>query len=117
MKKSVLNFTLFSTLLLLAACGGSNKPADEASSLDSMEVAAAEDSLQSEVLYNIPSPSETFSLLKSSGASFDKSLLNPADKISKYVTTFSKATNLGVYSTDLSFCLLYKQNQEVNIYL
>jgi len=117
MKKSILNFTLFPTFILLAACGGSTKPADDASSLDSVEVVTEEDTLQSQVLYNIPSPSETFSLLKGSGAAFDKSLLNPADKISKYVTVFSKATNLGVYSTDLSFCLLYKQNQDVNIYL
>jgi hypothetical protein len=116
MKKSILNFTLFPTFIFLAACGGSNKPDDEASSLDSVEV-VEEDTLQSQVLYNVPSPSETFSLLKGAGAAFDKSLLNPPDKISKYVTTFSKATNLGVYSTDLSFCLLYKQNQDVNIYL
>jgi len=116
MKKSISNFALFASLFLLAACGGSHKPNDETSE-DSVEVVNDEDTLQSQVLYNIPSPSETFSLLKGSGASFDKSLLNPADKISKYVTNFSKATNLGVYSADLSFCLLYKQNQDVNIYM
>ena len=52
-----------------------------------------------------------------SGSSFDKSVLNPANKISKYVSTFSKAANLGAYSTDLSFCFLYKQNQDFNNYL
>jgi hypothetical protein len=37
--------------------------------------------------------------------------------MTKYVTSFSKAANLGVYSTDLSFCFLYKQNQDFNNYL
>ena len=52
-----------------------------------------------------------------SGTAFDKSVLNPTDKMSKYISSFSKSANLGAYSTDLSFCYLYKQNQDFNNYL
>jgi hypothetical protein len=69
------------------------------------------------VLYTIPSPMETFTILKMAGPSFDKTLMNPVTNISKYASNYSKALNLGAYSTDLSFCFLYNQNQDFNTYL
>ncbi len=65
----------------------------------------------------MPSPMETFTVLKMAGGSFDKAFLNPSGNISKYTSSFAKSINLGTYSADLSFCLLYKQNQDINIYL
>ena len=100
----------------LISCGGSEKPTDNPPN-DSTSVKLAIDTSKSVVFYNIPSPLETFTILRMSGSAFDKSVLNPTDKMSKYVTSFSKAANLGVYSTDLSFCYLYKQNQDFNNYL
>ncbi len=102
--------------IVLASCGGSTKPETETVA-DSLATVAMEDTLQDEVAYSIPSSIETFILLKNSGAAFDKSLLNPEKNISKYVSNFSKAVNLGVYSTDLSLCLLYEQKQHMNTYL
>jgi hypothetical protein len=43
--------------------------------------------------------------------------MNPSSKSASYVTNYSKAINLGTYSTDLSFCFLYKQNQDFNNYV
>jgi hypothetical protein len=116
MKKIVLNVSLLASIVLAVSCGESTKTADEATNV-SAEMTTGEDTLQDEVVYNVPSPGETFSLLKGSGVPFDKSLLNPAGNISKYVTNFSKAVNLGVYSADLSISLLYEQKQETSIYL
>ncbi len=116
MKKYLLNGSLFIALIVFASCGGANKPSTEASA-DSIATVADEDTLPNETTYNIPSAIETFILLKNSGATFDKSLLNPSTNISKYVTNFSKAINLGVYSADLSLCLLYEQKQLMNTYL
>lgn len=104
---------------MLAACGGSksnqgNSPADSTASAtkpDSSKI------VKDVVMYNIPSPLETFTILKMSGSQFDKALLNPAGKLPKYVSTFSKSVNLGIYSADLSFCFMYKQNQDFNNYL
>ena len=115
MKRIVKNIAVFITTVSLISCGGSGKTTE--TPVDSAVVKTNIDSSKSIVFCNIPSPLETFTILKMSGSSFDKSLLNPANKISKYVSTFSKAANLGAYSTDLSFCFLYKQNQDFNNYL
>jgi len=99
----------------LISCGGSEKPTENIN--DSTVVKLAIDSSKSVVFYNIPSPLETFTILKMSGSAFDKTVLNSTDKMPKYVSSFSKAANLGAYSTDLSFCFLYKQSQDFNNYL
>jgi hypothetical protein len=116
MKKIIQHISLFAIFISIVSCGGSGKnPSDTLK--DSTEVKVKTDNAKDIIMYNIPSPIETFTILKISGSGFDKSLLNPTDKISKYVSNFSKAINLGVYSTDLSFTFLYKQNQEFNNYL
>jgi len=107
--------SIFMGSLFLMSCGGSEKPTE--TPVDSTEVKTNIDTSKTVVFYNIPSPLETFTILKMSGSAFDKSVLNPTDKMSKYVTSFSKAVNLGAYSSDLSFCYLYKQNQDFNNYL
>ncbi len=106
---------VFIASLSLISCGGSDKPTENP--VDSTEVKNSIDTSKSVVFYNIPSPLETFTILKMSGSAFDKSVLNQTDKITKYVSSFSKAANLGAYSTDLSFCYLYRQNQDFNNYL
>lgn len=108
------NITACLATASLISCGGSGT---NETPIDSTEVKTNIDTSKSVVFYNIPSPLETFTILKMSGSAFDKSVLNPTDKMSKYISSFSKAANLGVYSTDLSFCYLYKQNQDFNTYL
>ncbi len=119
MKKAIKTVSLLSTVIIMASCGNSEKTPGEMSA-DSTKTAASTDTIeaeQSSVVYNIPSPMETFTVLKMSGATFEKTLLNPVNNIAKYTTSYSKSVNLGTYSADLSFCLLYKQNQDINIYL
>jgi hypothetical protein len=116
MKKTIRNISLFIALISMAACGdGGNNPSENP--VDSAEANMNTESAKDIVLYNIPSPIETFTILKMAGPGFDKSLTNPLANESKYVSNFSKAINLGVYSTDLSFCFMYKQNQDFNNYL
>lgn len=121
MKKTIKLLSVITIINLLASCGGTDKNTNGEANSDSLQT--SENTLdsnkinQSEVLYNIPSPIETFTVLKMTGAKFDKSLLNPANNITRYNSNYSKAVNLGTYSADLSFCLMYKQNQDINIYL
>lgn len=105
---------VFTAAVSLSSCGGSGTTETP---IDSTEVKNTIDTSKSVIFYNIPSPLETFTILKMSGSAFDKSVLNPIDKMPKYISSFSKAANLGAYSTDLSFCYLYKQNQDFNSYL
>ncbi|MGB3946554.1 MAG: hypothetical protein WBM13_01100 [Bacteroidia bacterium] len=121
MKKTIKSISFITIITLLASCGSSEKNSTTEVVSDSVKTAEnttdSTETEQASVLYNIPSPIETFTVLKMTGAKFDKSLLNAANNITKYNSSYSKAINLGTYSADLSFCLLYKQNQDINIYL
>ena len=117
MKRFITTTSAIVLSIFIASCNSSSNDTHSEATVDSVSTTVAEDTAQSQVMYNIPSPMETFIILKMSDAPFDKSLLNPSANVSKYVTNFSKSINLGTYSADLAFCLLYKQNQEIEMYL
>lgn len=114
MKKIITIILSFTALIFIMSCGGADKTPNKVP-INSLAT-IVNDTTQNNVTYNIPSPTETFIILKISGVKFDKSLLNSPNNISKYVTSFSKAINLGSYSADLAFCFLYRQNQNINQY-
>lgn len=71
-----------------------------------------EDIKKAEKVFNsLPSPLESAMLIKSTGAGFDQTLLNPVSNVNSYVTNKSMALNLGIYTCDLSFASLYEQTQ------
>src|SRR6185369_2259890 len=101
--------------VLLAACGKSKKP-DEQAFLNSLDSAKKGPSIDEEVigsiLQQIPSPLEISVLLKESGTKYNFALLNSPDNLSKYNSNYKKALNLGVYGTDLGYTNIYQQNQD-----
>jgi hypothetical protein len=60
--------------------------------------------------FSIPSPFETATLLKESGAPFNNNLINVPENASNYTTDFYKALNLGVYGADLGYITIYNNN-------
>ncbi len=104
-----------SLVSLLASCSG-NKPDEAAYEVNADSVAVAEPPVSEEVISSviqqIPSPLEISVLLKESGSSYDRSLLNKADNKSKYNSNYQKAVNLGIYGTDLGYTNIYEQNQD-----
>jgi hypothetical protein len=77
-----------------------------------------DDIRQAEIIFNaLPSPLESAMLIKSAGARFDVSLLNPLDNVNKYANNRSMALNLGIYTCDLSFASLYEQTQLIIDYM
>ena len=70
-----------------------------------------------EIFYSVPSPMEMASILKKSGAAYDMSLLNSVKNVSSYTSARSRALNLGIYGSDLSYASIFNQNQEAIIYL
>ncbi len=75
------------------------------------------DEVLESILQQVPSPLEISVLLKESGASYNRNLLNATNNISDYNNNFSKALNLGVYGTDLGYTNIYEQNQDAIFYL
>jgi hypothetical protein len=63
------------------------------------------------IFYSLPSPLETAQLLKSAGVTYNELMLNELENVDKYSTNRSKALNLGIYTTDLSFACLFDQAQ------
>lgn len=63
------------------------------------------------IFYSLPSPLETAQLLKSAGVTYNELILNELGNVDKYSTNRSKALNLGIYTTDLSFACLFDQAQ------
>jgi hypothetical protein len=64
-----------------------------------------------QIFYSLPSPLETAMLIKTAGATYNEDLLNPVENADNYTTNRSRALNLGIYTTDLSFASLFDQTQ------
>ncbi|MCQ2974451.1 MAG: hypothetical protein MJ211_06520 [Bacteroidales bacterium] len=72
----------------------------------------------SKVLNTLPEAHEIISiLLDHPDTKYDASALNSDKLNSKYTTTISKALNIGIYGTDMSYASLFEQNQTVLKYM
>lgn len=116
----------FLMVILLFACfitgcksGGEKAPKDDDTITPAKDNSAVvNDIKQAEKIFNaLPSPLESAMLIKSAGARFDKSLLNPIGNVDKYASNKSMALNLGIYTCDLSFASLYEQTQLIIDYM
>jgi len=107
---------LFVLIGILSACGSdSGAEKDEA---EETELAAESTTKKAQkILYSLPSPIETASMIKKTGANYNKDILNPIENVSEYVTLISKALNMGVYGADLSYASVFDQTQESMFYL
>ena len=104
---------LISSVIGGCKSGGTKAPkVDLTTPIPKDNSAALEDVTQAKKVFDaLPSPIESAMLIKSAGARFDNSLLNPVGNVSNYVSSKSMALNLGVYTCDLSFASLYEQTQ------
>ncbi len=103
-------------LSLLFACGGNESTSQEEDLLNDFAFA---DSVQNQVIiseeiinemiHSIPSPIEMTSLIQSTGADFNQSLLNKTDNLDKYTTAHQKAINLGIYGAELGYLNIYEK--------
>lgn len=102
-------------LLLLPNCS-SNK-SKQKQNKESMEDFLSEDEIfddidkAKKIFYSLPSPLETAMLIKSAGAEYNETLLNPVSNSGNYTSNKAMALNLGIYTTDLSFASLFDQTQ------
>ena len=107
-------FLFFVTIFALLSCGGENEQAvveNETAKKALSEEYDSKENKPQQIFYSLPSPFELASMLRNSGASFNKDILNSPENISNYSTSSVKAFNLGVYGADLSYASIYSQTQ------
>jgi len=82
------------------------------------EVPAADFTVVRDAIFSkMMTPGEAAAQLKSIGADFNAALLNDASKFSNYTTAENKtAINLGIYLSDLNYCIAYQQKDAAKSY-
>ncbi|HXB41463.1 MAG TPA: hypothetical protein VNZ49_13030 [Bacteroidia bacterium] len=105
----------------LVSCGSGGEPEKKEEMKDTTVVSADSgkaNKQEDEISYTLPSPMQIANIFKKSGLKYYSGMCNKTDEINKYKagSLTVKALNLGVYSADLSYCILNKQNQESKNY-
>ena len=118
----VFSISVFSLGVLLISCGESV----EVSNLNQEDIAqeAIEDfenyrlklTMLDRHRLEFPSPVELAKNYKKTGIQFIPGLTNPAADYERYITNTKKSLNFGVYSADLSYCILNNQGQGASEY-
>ncbi len=102
--------------IVMVACGSDTTTEENVTNPveDSVVVADVE---TEEVTYSLPSPLQIASIFKKSGLKYKAGVTSDQTDPAKYTSNLNKALNLGVYSADLSYAVLNKQNQEAMTYM
>lgn len=111
--------SLLSFALILGSCGDSHETEKKEELKDTTAVVVNTPSpMEDEDSYTLPSPMQIATIFKKSGLKYLPGVTNPADNVNKYKagSLSVKAINLGVYSADLSFCILNKQTEASKTY-
>ncbi|MFL5762919.1 MAG: hypothetical protein ACJ77K_03185 [Bacteroidia bacterium] len=118
LKKKSLAITsaLFITVSMGFVGCGNDTPKDDQVTPPAGDTVQAEAETQ-EVTYSLPSPLQIASIFKKSGLKYKAGITSELKDPAKYTSNLSKAVNLGVYSADLSYAVLNKQNQEAMNYM
>jgi hypothetical protein len=121
-KNSLVNFFLatvtVSALTLTTAGCGSSESQDGTDTNETVTLDTTKQRENVKVVFNsVPAPMELGDLIKRSGATYDASLLNDINNVSKYTTANAQGLNLGVYGADLSITSMFDQTQESIIYM
>ena len=102
-------------IMVLAGCASDkSRSSGDEFGLDTTEISAdlmGDISNAKQIFYSLPSPLETAMLIKTAGAAYNEDLLNPVENVDNYTTNRSRALNLGIDTTDLSFASLFDQTQ------
>lgn len=63
--------------------------------------------------YDLPLPVNLYHFLKNKNLAFIPELLIPLENIKNQITNTDKAIYMGFYSSDLAYCNIFEQNQEI----
>lgn len=120
--KSIITLSLtalFSiSLITFSSCGSESHEEAGTAAQDTSAVAVNDTTSPAEdFFYSLPSPLLMAKIFKKTGLKYMEGVANSPDKVSKYSSVHSKTLNLGVYSADLAYMVLNKQNQQAALYM
>lgn len=106
------------TMIALMSCGADNHDENNTTLQDTAAVAANDTvSATRDFFYSLPSPLLMAKVFRKTGLKYVDGVANSPNKVSKYSSVHSKTLNLGVYSADLAYTILNKQNQQATLYM
>ena len=127
MKTSRIILHLFFVLIVLAliqACENDTSTT-EVEQIEDIAQEAIEDyenyrlkiNLMDSSIFEFPSPVELAQSYKASGIRFIPGITNPPENYENYQTMVKKSLNFGIYSADLSYCVMNEQGQSASDYI
>jgi hypothetical protein len=116
-KSLAITSALFVTASIFFVACGNDTPKDDTITPPTEDSTEQAEVTTPEVTYSLPSPLQIASIFKKSGLKYKGGITSTLQDPAKYTTNLSKAINLGVYSADLSYSVLNKQNQEAMNYM
>ena len=104
--------------LSIGSCKREKKDSDDPVPIDSFDDVKADlDQEVSEFIYPLPDNNEVTKMLNSIGIAYMLGTSNTVENVNRYFTAKSKAYNIGVYGSDLSYVSTYQMTQETMLYL
>ena len=119
MKRIVLAFSVLAVAaVLLSGCGGAPQGGTQTKQelRDSAKVKASTYG-GAMIYYSLPSPLEVAYIVENSGVGYEPGILHKTELGVRYSTNKSAALNLGIYGSDLSYSILFNQQQVAIKYL
>lgn len=105
-------------IAIICSCSsGSNQKKNSNEKSDSKTEKVEVESQTETSEFILPSTVQIGQIFKKAGLNYVEGVANPTEKSSKYTSRVSKLLIYGVYSTDLSYCVLNDQSQSALNYL
>jgi len=113
--------TIFLLAILLISASGLNSCRNRTEKTEQKKIEREEIEVLNreieETVYPLPTSAEVIKMLTELEIGYIIGISNPTENVSKYLTSKTKALNVGVYGADLSYATLYNMNQDVINYL
>ncbi|HSY77197.1 MAG TPA: hypothetical protein VK890_10095 [Bacteroidia bacterium] len=107
--------------LALFSCHGNSNNANGTKGADSLTKAPSQKGTdqmdQDSETYLLPSPLQIASIFKNSGLIYMPGITAPFKDAAAFNSQYEQALNMGIYSADLSYCILNKQTDDAVKYL
>ncbi|OFX69653.1 MAG: hypothetical protein A2X12_01045 [Bacteroidetes bacterium GWE2_29_8] len=101
-------------VVLLNGCN--NSVNEKETSQDNVSISNTKQNKSNKNIFRVPLPMDLYVFLNENKVAYKAGLLNSYNKVGEYYSTIEKSINLGIYSSDLAYSSVYKDNQNINKY-